>query len=89
MNARSLWGVLQDVNCWTVVESKAGHSTIVNNHEHADGTLQQMVLVMGGKDIVSFIALAGGDESQLSSLDMEAGETITTPSEFNVVTVRA
>ena len=48
-----------------------------------------MFLVMGWKDIVSFIALAGGDESQLSSLDMEAGETITTPSEFNVVTVRA
>ena len=51
--------------------------------------MKQMVRVVGGKGIDSFVALAGGDESHLSILDMEAAETITTTSEFNVVTERA
>ena len=88
VNARNPWGVHQHVHYWTVVEAKGGNDTIINDHQHAEGTLSQRVHVLGGKGVDSFVALAGGDESRLSILDMEAGETITTASEFNVVTER-
>ena len=88
VNARNPWGVHQHVNYWTVVEAGGGNDTIINAHQHEEGTLTQMVRVVGGKGIDSFVALTGGDESHLSILDMEAGETITTAPEFNVVTER-
>ncbi len=89
VNARNPWGVHQHVNYWTVVEAKSGNDTIINAHQHEEGTLTQHVRVVGGKGIDSFVALTGGAESDLSILDMEAGETITTAAEFNLVTERA
>ena len=86
VNARNPWGIHQHVDYWTVVEAKGGNDTIVNAHQHEEGTLTQHVRVVGGKGIDSFVALTGGVESDLSILDMEAGETITTAAEFNVAT---
>ena len=86
INPRDAWGVHEHVHYWTVVEAHGGNDTIINSHEHRDGALNQMVRVIGGAGVDSFVSLSGGEESQMSILDMEAGETITVAPEFNVVT---